>query len=273
VYSTPSQHRYWNARLDPLDWKRASDGSNRRRAWRQAYATFLTPETADAIELLAPLHGTRLLELGSGHGYGALHLARRGADVVALDLSDRRLAIAVDELRDARREAPDAAGVRPCAADAERLPFADGSFDRIFSRDVLMYADPRRVVAECARVLAPGGLAVFVESLDGNPLTRAFRRFTSPPDYRGFTRHLRFDEMLRVGRPLEPCGLRAYYLLSLIGFIGLFVLRSTTLHRWCLRVLHPLDRALLAGVPALRRFAWRATALYRKPDHADAPRP
>jgi SAM-dependent methyltransferase len=259
VHST-SLNRYWNERLDPLDWKRGGEAD--RRAWRQAFETFLTPETADAIDLLGDLRGKRLLELGSGHGYGALHLARRGAEVVALDVSDRRLAIAAGELR----AEPEADRIRPCAANAECLPFPDGHFDAVFSRDVLMYSDPAKVAAECRRVLAPGAPAVFVESLDGHPLLRAFRRWTSPKDYETFTRHLTFDELAVAGEPLEPVSTRAYYLLSLSAFLCLFVLRSTTLHRLCLKVLGPLDDRLLARFPRLRRFAWRATALYRRPE-------
>jgi SAM-dependent methyltransferase len=42
--------------------------------------------------------------------------------------------------------------------DGGRIPFADGSFDVVFSKQVLEHvADPRRVLGEVARVLAPGG--------------------------------------------------------------------------------------------------------------------
>jgi len=45
-----------------------------------------------------------------------------------------------------------------CMADGEALPFADSSFDAILSgKGTFRYLEPKRVFAECARVLLPGG--------------------------------------------------------------------------------------------------------------------
>ena len=50
-------------------------------------------------------------------------------------------------------------GVHVVRADAHRLPFADGSFDAVLAGvSVFRYLDYSRALAECARVLAPGGL-------------------------------------------------------------------------------------------------------------------
>ncbi|HKQ60521.1 MAG TPA: class I SAM-dependent methyltransferase [Candidatus Polarisedimenticolaceae bacterium] len=260
--SALSASEYWNRRLDPLDWKRQRRGSS-RRAWRIAHATFLSPETHEAIGALGELDGLRVLELGCGQGYGSLHLARCGAHVVGIDLSERRCAAAARETRAIGTVAP-----AFCAADAQALPFADEAFDRIFCRDVLMYADPRRIAAECHRVLAPGGRVAFVESLEGHLALRVFRRLTSPRSYRGFTRHLRWPELGRLGPPLERVSMKPYYLFSLSAFLGLFLLRSATLYRVALRALEPLDRRLLAALPRLARWAWRGVAVYDKPRHA-----
>jgi SAM-dependent methyltransferase len=47
-------------------------------------------------------------------------------------------------------------------ADGERLPFADASFDFVYAHGVVQYAaDDQAVVAECHRVLRPGGTALF----------------------------------------------------------------------------------------------------------------
>jgi SAM-dependent methyltransferase len=47
-------------------------------------------------------------------------------------------------------------------ADGERLPFPDDSFDFVYAHGVVQYtASPERLVAECRRVLKPGGEAVF----------------------------------------------------------------------------------------------------------------
>jgi SAM-dependent methyltransferase len=88
--------------------------------------------------------GVRLLDLGCGEGRHTREALRRGARVVALD-------------RDAITGTDGAAGVR---ADGLRLPFPDGSFDRVIAAEVLEHVpDDRGAMAELVRVLRPGGLA------------------------------------------------------------------------------------------------------------------
>ena len=124
-------------------------------------------ETVDYRRLgLAP--GDRLLDLGCGfgrHAYGAL---RRGAEVVACDLGRAELAEVRDTVAAMRAagEIPAAATAAAVGADARRLPFADGAFDRIVAAEILEHiADDGAAVAELARLLRPGGtLAVTVPS-------------------------------------------------------------------------------------------------------------
>lgn len=88
---------------------------------------------------------TRMLEIGAG---SSPLLGVTGAALgVACDLSLPMLA--------ARRAVPEAPRV---VADGQRLPFCDGAFDGVFCVNVLEHApDPAALVAEAARVLAPGG--------------------------------------------------------------------------------------------------------------------
>ena len=105
--------------------------------------------------------GARLLEVGTGMGYDAVEFARRYERIVALDLECRPEAWAA------------LAGDRVSfvAGDAERLPFADGSFDCVFSKDSLHhFAEPERAVAEFWRVARPGATCQFLEANRYNPL-------------------------------------------------------------------------------------------------------
>jgi SAM-dependent methyltransferase len=255
-----SSAEYWNDRLDALDWKRRTRRSS-RAAWSRACRTFLSPATVAGLDALGELHHRSVLELGAGHGQGAVHLVARGANVTALDISSKRCAEGQRQLAGA----PAANSIRFCAARAEALPFASASFDRVFARDVLMYADPKQIVRESLRVIAPGGVVVFVESLAGPGPLGWFRQLTSPREYREFTRHLNAPELSRLAAPLKPEVLSAHYLISLIAFAALFVLRSPKMHSWLLSRLYPLDRWLLERVPCLRRWAWRGVVAFRKP--------
>jgi ubiquinone/menaquinone biosynthesis C-methylase UbiE len=100
----------------------------------------------------------RALEIGAGTGYFTLNMLRAGlieratcSDISpgmlsALRANARRLGLAVQTVR----------------ADAERLPFADQSFDLVFGHAVLHHVpDLPRAFAEFERVLAPGGTLLF----------------------------------------------------------------------------------------------------------------
>jgi len=107
--------------------------------------------------LLGPVAGKRVLEIGCGAGQCARWLARAGARVVGLDLSETQLRHS--RSLDARTGTP----VPVVAADAADLPFADSSFDLACSAygAVPFVADSARVMREVARVLRPGGRWVF----------------------------------------------------------------------------------------------------------------
>lgn len=103
-------------------------------------------------ELGAPA-GLRVLDAGCGGGLVARGLVGAGAVVYGLDLSRPSLQVA-------RRAAGGA--FHPVEGTLERLPFADGSLDAVVAADVLEHmGDLPAVVAELARVLAPGGRLLF----------------------------------------------------------------------------------------------------------------
>jgi SAM-dependent methyltransferase len=107
--------------------------------------------------------GTRLLDVGCGMGRHSFEALRRGADVVAADL-DREALAAVETMAGAMAaegEAPPTASFTAVSADARRLPFADGSFDRVIASETLEHIrEDSTAMEEIARVLRPGGRAV-----------------------------------------------------------------------------------------------------------------
>lgn len=96
--------------------------------------------------------GMDVLDVACGSGNATLPAARTGARVTGLDLSPELLAIA--------RERGAAAGleIEWLDGDAEELPFADTTFDRVLSTFGHMFTpDHRRVADEMRRVCRPGG--------------------------------------------------------------------------------------------------------------------
>lgn len=102
-----------------------------------------------------------LLEVGSGGGQVAVHLATRRPDlrIVGLDLSPEQTD------RAARRAASLGNRLRFTTGDVHALPFPDASFDVVLSvASIKHWAEPARGLAECARVLRPGGRVAIIEA-------------------------------------------------------------------------------------------------------------
>ena len=106
--------------------------------------------------------GERLLDVGCGAGRHAYEGLRRGGRVVAYDLDASEVKDTAPVLRAMRDDDPavSASGGQGWAVngDALRVPFPDGSFDRIIASEVLEHIpDDRAAIAELTRVLRPGG--------------------------------------------------------------------------------------------------------------------
>ena len=158
--------------------------------------TFLLPLGPRLVEACGIGPGMRVLDVAAGTGNAAIPAARLGATVTASDLTP--------ELLDAGRRRAEAAGVELdwVEADAERLPFADASFDVVMSAIGVMFAPHHRAAAdELARVCAPGGTIGLLSWTPEGMLGALFRTMgpfmpppapgAQPPPLWGSEEHLR----------------------------------------------------------------------------------
>jgi ubiquinone/menaquinone biosynthesis C-methylase UbiE len=99
--------------------------------------------------------GKEVLEIGCGMGTDLLQFARAGAHVTGVDLTPRAV-----EITTQRFAIYDLTGQFQ-TADAEALPFADGSFDLVYSHGVLHHTpNTQAAIDQVYRVLKPGGTAM-----------------------------------------------------------------------------------------------------------------
>ncbi len=116
------------------------------------------------IAKLAPQSGEQVLEIGFGTGHCLMALAkavRPDGKVFGIDISDEMLAIA----RALLEKEGLADRVELTCGDAETMPYADESLDAVFTSFTLeLFDTPEipKVLAECNRVLKPGGRLVVV---------------------------------------------------------------------------------------------------------------
>jgi SAM-dependent methyltransferase len=147
--------------------------------------------------------GDRVLDLGCGFGRHAYESARRGATVVACDMS-------LAELKDVRGMFA-ALGYDSSSTtngDATRLPFADASFDRIIASEVLEHVpDDGAAFRELARVLKPGGtIAVTVPAFLAERVCWALSDEYHAPFVEGG--HVRIYTTAELRTSLRAVGLR-----------------------------------------------------------------
>jgi ubiquinone/menaquinone biosynthesis C-methylase UbiE len=137
-------------------------------AWRGHCAELVDRFPAACVASGAP----RVLDLGVGPGASGAGVLDRlpRAQVVGLDFSRAMLARAQRHCAETQRAFPLVHG------DATRLPFADGVFDVVIGHSFLyLLRKPEAVLAEVARVLRPGGAAVFLEPADTGRFATALR--------------------------------------------------------------------------------------------------
>ncbi len=130
---------------DAAQWDRHVAG------YEAVFEHLSTQFAAHALRLLAPLHGTPLLDVAAGAGGAALLAAQMGAHVTAIDASHAMVARMSERGLDAR------------IMDGQALDLPDRTFDRALSCfGIVLFPDPAQGMAELHRVLRPGGRVAIV---------------------------------------------------------------------------------------------------------------
>jgi len=193
------------------------------------------------------------LDLGCGTGWihEVLHMKGHARRLVGLD-------IAIGMLRYAqRKQLPVVLG------DAEKLPFGDGSFDGVLAKGVLHHlSDMTSAVEEIARILKPGGVAVFADP-NLNPL-RALRYALKNQGHHFSPLHRAFrpDQYTRQIEPFLDIVDLAYF--GLFAYPAAFpdILPFTVSEKIMERLIR-LDETI-ARLPFLNRFCWALKLTARK---------
>ena len=135
-----------------------------------------TPESNDRLiaEILRLLHlpaAGRVADLGCGSGVFTELLRRAGHRAVGVDISPKLVMLGRDKYP----------GLELMEGDAENLPFESGGLDGVLlSGLVHHFPDPRKLAAECHRVLKPGGCFVAFDPNRMNPFMWLYRDRSSP---------------------------------------------------------------------------------------------
>lgn len=192
--------------------------------------------------------GAQVLEFGCGDSSYAVKLNRWGGTVTAIDISDE----AIEETRKAVAEAGYLNATTLMRMNAEDLEFPDETFDLVMGRAILHHLDLDKAYAAIARVLKPGGAAIFLEPLAHNALINLYRHFT--PHLRTEDEHpLKMRDARLAKRHFGSVEL-SYFTLTSMG--ALVFAKAPKLFEPLKNGLDKVDRGLFKVAPFAGRWAW-----------------
>jgi 2-polyprenyl-6-hydroxyphenyl methylase/3-demethylubiquinone-9 3-methyltransferase len=157
--------------VDPAELKKFGELAHR---WWDPQGEFrplheINPLRLGWIRELAPLEGKDVLDVGCGGGILSEAMARSGARVTGIDLSEKPLKVAELHLL----ESGLAVHYEKISAE-EKAKIHAGQFDIVTCMELLEHVpDPASTVAACARLARPGG-RVFFSTINRNPKSYLF---------------------------------------------------------------------------------------------------
>ena len=214
---------------DPAELAKFSDLAHR---WWDPESEFrplhqINPLRLGWIEALVPLQGKRVLDIGCGGGILADAMARRGAQVLGIDLATKAIKVAQLHALEVGTQGID---YREISAEALALE-EPGGFDVVTCMEMLEHVpDPSSVVRACAVLVKPGG-HVFFSTINRNAKaflfaivgaeyvlgllprgTHEYAKFIKPSELAGYCRSTGLD--LAQTRGMEYNPLTRHYWLS-----------------------------------------------------------
>jgi 2-polyprenyl-6-hydroxyphenyl methylase/3-demethylubiquinone-9 3-methyltransferase len=206
---------------DPAELAKFSDLAHR---WWDPESEFrplhqINPLRLAWIDDLVSLKGKRVVDIGCGGGILADSMARKGAEVLGIDLATKALRVAQLHALEAQTE-----GVTYREISAEKLAVEQpASFDVVTCMEMLEHVpDPASVVQACATLVKPGGL-VFFSTINRNPKaflfaivgaeyvlnllprgTHEFAKFIKPSELAAYARAASLDLQHTRGMEYNP---------------------------------------------------------------------
>jgi ubiquinone/menaquinone biosynthesis C-methylase UbiE len=200
-----------------------------------------------AYALLGDIRGRTVLDFGCGSGENTLLLARRGANVIGIDISRSLI-----ELAERRLQLNGMGGAaRFLVGSAHDLPVRTESVDVVFGIAILHHLDLAATSREIHRVLKREGRAIFQEPVRDSRVVRAVRKCIpyKAPDVSPYERPLTSPELEDFSRPFASRAIRAFSLPFVNAAQAIAPLRRYLFSAY------KYDRRLLKQLPALTVFS------------------
>ncbi len=211
--------------VDPSEIAKFSDLAHHWWDTQSEFAPLhaINPLRLDWINGLTPLAGKRVLDIGCGGGILADAMARKGAQVLGIDLATKSLKVAQLHALEAQTPQINYREISAEALAAEQ----PASFDVVTCMEMLEHVpNPQSIVAACAALVKPGGW-VYFSTINRNAKaymfaivgaeyvlkmlprgTHDFAKFITPSELLGFARKQSLDVQAMRGLEYNPLNKR-----------------------------------------------------------------
>lgn len=243
-----------NARLErEREYHNKAFAQDIRKSVDKFYETIESSRHAHWHALMPLNPGIKVLEYGCGPGSAAFELARQGAQVVGIDISD----VAISQ--SAAKAKSENLVIDFRRMNAEQLEFDDNTFDIIVGSAILHHLDLDKAYSELHRCLKPGGKAVFIEPTGHNPLINCYRKMT--PKLRTVDeKPMKRKDFRKASSYFSEVSVDYYNLFTTVAV----VFRKRPYFKNLLAALSRLDQWTFRWIPGLKYWGWMAVMILHK---------
>lgn len=196
-----------------------------------------------------------VLDYGCGLGSYTFYLAKHGAIVTGIDISN----VSIEQAKKTALREKVSENVSFLIMNAEELKFDDEYFDMVCGGAILHHLNLNKALNEITRVLKPNGKAVFVEPLGHNPFINLYRRLT--PNLRSTDEHpLLMRDFKLMRNYFCKVDINYFHLASLL----VISFRKLPIFEHLLRAAETVDKMLLK-LPFLKKQAWQVVIILSQP--------
>jgi SAM-dependent methyltransferase len=238
----------------------------------ESFEACTSPENRMIMQKLGIIWGKRILELGCGAGEASVYFAKKGAEVIATDLSSGMLEVVqkVAEMHNVK--------VKTVKCSSDNMPFDDESFDIVYAANLLHHVDINTTLIEVRRVLKTGGIFVSWDPLAHNPLINIYRKIATK--VRTKDEHpIRMQQVKDIKHIFSRVDVKTTWLFTLWLFIRFYLIERVhpNKERYWKKILiehrrleksytglEKLDNKVLKTFPFLGRYCWNIVLFARK---------
>lgn len=231
-----------------------------------------SPENRFIMKSLGDVRGKKIIELGCGLGEAAVYFAKKGAEVVATDISSGMCELV--------KKVAQKHGVTLSTAQAyaDKMPFPDETFDIVYAANLLHHVDIEKAIIEAKRVLKPGGKFVSWDPLAHNPAINVYRRMAM--GVRTEDEHpIKMSQLALFSKHFREVKFETFWFTTLFIFLKFYFIDriNPNKERYWKKILvdhkkleklynrlEKIDKVILKTLPFLKRYCWNIVIVASK---------